>query len=77
MKIYFTPSNHRSSTSYNGSYSQGGLAMEAFMIFMLKFLERKMKVLLCLKMEKTKQGRKRVKNFVEFVKKRKTEWKLE
>ena len=26
---------------------------------------------------KTKQGRKRVKNFVEFVKKRKTEWKSE
>ena len=30
--------------------------MEAFTVFMLKFLERKIKVLLCLKMEKTKQG---------------------
>ena len=36
--------------------------MEAFTFFLFKFLRRKTKVLICLKMKKTKQGRKRVKN---------------
>ena len=46
------------STSYDGSYPQGGLAMEAFKIFMLRFSRRKMKVLLCLKNEKQNEVKK-------------------
>ena len=66
MKIYFTPSNHRCRTSYNGSYPQGGLAMEAFTVFMLKFLRKKMKVLLYLKIEKQNKVE-REKNFCKVL----------
>ena len=42
--------------------------MEAFTIFMLKFLERKTKVLLCLKIEKQNKAERERRIFVEIFK---------
>ena len=46
------------SKNYNGSYPQGGLAMEAFLDLVVLIFGKKMKVLLCLRIGKENKVKK-------------------